>query len=210
IYLDQNYAQQHVAVLPGTYVMLAVSDTGAGMDEETQKRVFEPFFTTKEMSKGTGLGMSTVYGIVKQSGGNIWVYSEPGHGTTFKIYLPRVDAEAEQFERGAPRPGIPKGVETILLAEDEEIVRKLAHEVLQMSGYHVLVAANGGAALLICERHEGPIHLLLTDIVMPELSGQELAARLARLRPEMRVLFMSGYTNIAVVHQGTLDEAVKY
>jgi PAS domain S-box-containing protein len=208
--LNEEYASQHIGVAPGPYVMLAVSDTGCGMDAETRARIFEPFFTTKELGKGTGLGLSTVYGIVKQSGGNIWVYSEVGRGTTFKVYLPSVDAAAEQLERAAPQLEIPTGHETILLVEDEELVRTLAHEVLQMSGYRVLVAANGGAALLICERHTGPIHLLLTDIVMPELSGQELAERLTRLRPDMRVLFMSGYTNNAVIHNGTLAAVVNY
>src|SRR5205085_1959334 len=158
----------------------------------------------------TRLGLSTVYGIVKQSGGNIWVYSEVERGTTFKVYLPSVDAETEQLQRAAAQPEMPMGDETILLVEDEELVRKLAHEVLQMSGYQVLVAANGGAALLICERHTGPIHLLLTDIVMPEMSGQELAERLARLRPEMRLLFMSGYTSNAIIHQGTFAEGLHY
>jgi CheY-like chemotaxis protein len=196
----------HIAVIPGPYVMLAVSDTGMGMDQQTQARIFEPFFTTKVAGKGTGLGLSTVYGIVKQSGGNIWVYSELGRGTTFKIYLPRVDEGAQKFERRVEAKGVLKGSETVLLAEDEEAVRTLARQLLEMYGYQVLEAANGGATLLICERHQEPIHLLITDVIMPEMSGRELADRLAQLRPDMKVLFMSGYTDNAIVHQGVLDE----
>jgi PAS domain S-box-containing protein len=206
VHLDEEYAKSHIAVIPGPYVMLAVSDTGMGMDQQTQARIFEPFFTTKVAGKGTGLGLSTVYGIVKQSGGNIWVYSELGRGTTFKIYLPRVDEGAQKFERRVEAKGALKGSETVLLAEDEEAVRTLARQLLEMYGYQVLEAANGGAALLICERHQEPIHLLITDVIMPEMSGRELADRLAQLRPDMKVLFMSGYTDNAIVHQGVLDE----
>jgi PAS domain S-box-containing protein len=203
VYLDDEYARNHIAVTAGPFVLLAISDTGTGMDQETQTRAFEPFFTTKESGRGTGLGLSTVYGIVKQSGGNIWVYSELGRGTTFKIYLPRVDEGAQEYER-AESEGATQGTETVLLAEDEEAVRKLARQILEMYGYHVLEAANGGAALLLCERHRGSIQLLITDVVMPEMSGRELADRLARLHPEMKVLFMSGYTDNAVVHHGVL------
>jgi two-component system cell cycle sensor histidine kinase/response regulator CckA len=210
VYLDEEYARQHVAIKTGPYVMLAVSDTGTGIDEETRARIFEPFFTTKEAGKGTGLGLSTVYGIVKQSGGTIWVYSEVGRGTTFKVYLPRVDDGPQEYARGSESEEGLHGTETILLAEDEELVRKLAREVLEMFGYKVLEASNGGAALLICERHEGEIHLLLTDVVMPEMSGRELADRLAKLRPEMHVLYMSGYTDNAVVHQGVLDAGTDF
>lgn len=209
-YLDEDYSKRHIAVIPGPYVMLAVSDTGTGMDQQTQARIFEPFFTTKETGKGTGLGLSTVYGIVKQSGGNIWVYSELGRGTASKVYLPRVDEGAEEYEPSAETEGDIQGAETVLLAEDEEMVRKLAQQVLEMCGYQVLEAANGGAALLICERHKEPIHLLITDVIMPEMSGRELADRLAQLRPEMKVLYMSGYTDNAILHQGVLDEGANF
>lgn len=210
IYLDENYAKQHVSVIPGSYVMLAVSDTGSGMDEETQKRMFEPFFTTKGLGKGTGLGLSTVYGIIKQSGGNIWVYSELGHGTSLKIYLPRIDEDAHDYEQISVATENIQGTETILLAEDEEILRNLAREVLESYGYKILDAANGGSALLICERHPEPIHLLITDVIMPEMSGRELADRLSNLRPEMKVLYMSGYTDNAIVHHGVLDEGTNF
>jgi PAS domain S-box-containing protein len=210
VYLDEDYAKKHIAVIPGPYVMLAVSDAGTGMDSRTRARIFEPFFTTKDAGKGTGLGLSTVYGIVKQSGGNIWVYSEVGQGTTFKVYLPRVDEGAEEYSRRSESEETFEGAETILVAEDEEMVRKLAVQVLVMHGYQVLEAANGGAALLICERHKEPIHLLITDVIMPEMSGRELADRLAQLRPEMKVLYMSGYTDNAIVHQGVLDEGANF
>jgi two-component system, cell cycle sensor histidine kinase and response regulator CckA len=210
IYLDKEYGKQHIAVIPGSYVMLAVSDTGIGMDEQTKARIFEPFFTTKEPGKGTGLGLSTVYGIVKQSGGTIWVYSEIGQGTTFKVYFPRVDKGTEEHKRSPETEGSLLGTETILLAEDEEIVRKLVSEVLKSYGYQVLEADNGGAALLICERHKAPIHLLVSDAIMPEMSGRELAGQLAQLRPEMKVLFMSGYTDNAIQHQGVIEEKAHF
>jgi CheY-like chemotaxis protein len=180
------------------------------MDAETQKHVFEPFFTTKEVGKGTGLGLSTVYGIVKQSGGNVWVYSEVGRGTTFKIYLPRTDQAAEQPETDNGRGESPTGTETVLLVEDEEMVRRMAHEILLMNGYQVLESSHGAEALDKCRQHQGPIHLMLTDVVMPQMSGRELAEHAAPMRPEMRVLYMSGYTDDAIVHHGVLDEGVAF
>ena len=182
--LDEAYARNHVAVMPGRYVMLSVSDTGVGMGPEVKERIFEPFFTTKEKGKGTGLGLSTVYGIVKQSGGNIWVYSEPGHGTTFKMYFPRVDEPLEEVREKVVKEKLPRGSETILVVEDEEEVRKLAVRILRRQGYRVLQASHGKDALLVCKQHEGPIHLMLTDVVMPQMRGRQLAEQLKALRTE--------------------------
>jgi len=184
--------------------MLAVSDTGTGIPREIQAQIFEPFFTTKEQGKGTGLGLATVYGIVKQSGGYIEVDSEPGQGTVFRIYLPRLDAAAVTVDRSVRPAAVAGGTETILLVEDEEGVRELARDILRASGYTVLEARNGAEALLLCERHQGPLDMLLTDVVMPRMSGRELAERLAPLRPELSVLFMSGYTDDAVIRHGVL------
>ena len=200
--LDAAYARQHVDVRPGAYVVLAVTDTGSGIEPETKAHIFEPFFTTKAPDKGTGLGLSTVYGIVAQSDGHITVESEPGHGATFRIYLPRVTETARRDAAAGSRVTLPRGSETILLTEDEEHVRELALEVLRMSGYTVLEASDGASALELSARHAGPIHLLVTDIVMPHMGGGELAQRLTRLRPEMRVLYMSGYTDDALVRHG--------
>jgi len=204
--LDQEYSNSHLGVKPGRYVVLSVNDTGVGMVPEVREHIFEPFFTTKEKGKGTGLGLSTVYGVVKQSGGNIWVYSEPGHGTTFKVYLPQVDEPLEEARKKVVKEKFPGGSETILVVEDEEEVRKLAVAILKKQGYRILEAAHGGDAFLICEKGKERIHLLLTDIVMPEMNGPELARRLRYFYPEMRVLFMSGYTDNAILQHGLLDK----
>lgn len=208
--VDHEYTSSHLGMLPGGYVMLAVSDTGCGMDIETKARIFEPFFTTKDKGRGTGLGLSTVYGIVKQSGGNIWVYSEPNRGTTVKVYLPHLDDDQEPAERPSIETAAPRGSETILLVEDEEVVRGLARQILEHAGYNVLDTASGEAALRMCREHDDPIHLLLTDVVMPETSGKEIAQRLKSLRPATCVLFMSGYTDDAIVHHGVLDSNVEF
>ena len=206
--LDAAYAGQHVGVTPGPYVVLAVSDTGIGMDRATQERIFEPFFTTKGPGKGTGLGLSMVYGIVKQSGGHVRVYSEPGHGTVFRIYLPRTDAV---LERETPADvGLPRGRETVLLVEDEAEVRRFAREVLERAGYTVLEARSVDDAILISERHVGLINVLLTDVVMPQKSGRELAEVIAAERPETKILFMSGYTDDAIVRHGVLEAEVRF
>ena len=208
--LDEAYAQSHVAVEPGRYVMLSISDTGVGMTPEVKERIFEPFFTTKEKGKGTGLGLSTVYGIVKQSDGNIWVYSEPKQGTTFKIYLPRVDEPPEELREKEKEGELPLGSETILLVEDDEKVRKLAVQILEKQGYMVLEGSHGEDTLHICEQHKEPIHLLLTDVVMPGMSGRELAERLMSMHPELKVLYMSGYTDNTIAHHGVLEDGIEF
>jgi PAS domain S-box-containing protein len=203
--LDQAYIGAHAGIAQGPYVLLAISDTGCGMDAETQRHIFEPFFTTKEQGKGTGLGLATVYGIIKQSGGYIWVYSEPGGGTSFKIYFPRLAERAAEVERAKARSGAPGGSETVLLVEDEGGVRSMVRRVLESSGYTVLEARDGDDALIVCEQHKGPIHLLVTDVVMPGLSGRELAEHLAPFYRAMKVLYISGYTDDAILHHGHLE-----
>jgi two-component system cell cycle sensor histidine kinase/response regulator CckA len=204
IELDATYAQIHPDVRPGPYVMLAVSDNGCGMDEQTRAKIFEPFFTTKEPGKGTGLGLATVYGIVKQSGGSVEVYSEAGIGTTFKVYLPPTDFSAVRRQPTASLPAS-KGTETILLAEDEDTLRELMRDVLQSKGYTVLAAKDGQEALQVAEQYTGPIQALVSDVVMPRVSGRQLAERLTTVRPGVRVLYLSGYTDDAVVRHGVLD-----
>ncbi len=209
VLLDHDYAHRHISASPGTYVLLAISDTGTGMDEETQGQIFEPFFTTKAPGYGTGLGLATCYGIVKQHGGNIWPYSEPGHGSTFKIYLPQFEAPAEARPQPIDAGGLPRGTETILLAEDEPSVRMLAARVLRSLGYTVIEATNGDEALKLAQSADGPvIKFLLTDVVMPQMSGQILAERIKEHHPDIKVLFISGYTDNAIVHHGELDRHV--
>jgi len=215
VVLDEQHGDVHGGVTPGPHVMLAVSDTGTGIDAATQARMFEPFFTTKEVGKGTGLGLATVFGIVRQSGGTIWCYSEPGVGTTFKLYFPILDvALSDEPERGVPKSVPParslRGSETVLLVEDDAQVRALTSAILVKYGYHVLDASSPGDALLLSEQHPAPIHLLLTDVVMPRMSGRVLAERLVIERPRMRVLYMSGYTDGAVKRHGVLDSTVAF
>ena len=205
---DDSYSRAPVVLMPGRYVMLAVTDNGTGMDADTQAHIFEPFYTTKEKGKGTGLGLATVYGIVKQSGGYVWVYSEIGRGTTFKIYLPSVEEEVAPREIRKAVASLPRGTETVLLVEDEEGVRELAKEYLESCGYKVLVAQNGQAAIDLVSKHSGPIDLMMTDIVMPGLSGSDLAKKVQSLRPDIRVVYMSGYTDQAIIHHGILSSDV--
>jgi signal transduction histidine kinase/ActR/RegA family two-component response regulator len=207
-YLDEHEAKLHSRLEPGPYVMLAVSDTGIGMDEATRIRIFEPFFTTKPVGKGTGLGLATVYGIVRQSGGHIGVYSVPGKGTSFKLYFPRVDGLPTETQTvSAAAKG---GTERILLAEDEVGVRALATRVLTENGYRVWPASNGAEARQIAAAHQNEIDLLLTDVVMPDITGPRLAGQLLKLRPKLRVLYTSGYTDKAIVHNGELEEGVSF
>jgi CheY-like chemotaxis protein len=205
--LSKDYARLH-GIPSGHYIMLAVSDTGCGMDAATRKRIFEPFFTTKKAGKGTGLGLATLYGIVNQSGGNVWVYSELGHGTTFKIYLPQAEDVTETVETFWPK-ATPHGTETVLVVEDEDQVRAILRHILENQGYHVLSASHGEEALAI-SRKPGDIQLMITDVVMPQMSGRELAERVIAARPSLRVLFMSGYTDDAIVRHGLLHDKLNF
>ena len=209
--LNENYFCEYgIKETPGHYVMLAVSDTGSGMDKETMGHIFDPFFTTKEVGKGTGLGLSTVYGIVKQNNGFVWVYSEPGQGSTFKIYLPKVEENADLEEKQRPSGVESGGSETVLIVEDDSCLRKLAQGILRRYGYRVLVAENGEDALRINEEYDDQIHLLLTDVVMPRMGGKELAERLQPLYPGMKVIYMSGYTDNAIVRHGVLAPELNF
>jgi len=210
VHLDDSYRREHTYINPGPYVMLSVSDTGCGMDKETLSRIFEPFFTTKEKGKGTGLGLSTVYGIVKQSGGYVFAQSELGQGTTFRIYLPRVEEAAQPTDTVKPCSSVMHGTETVLLVEDEESVRQLVKETLESRGYKVIEAENGEEALKISTTYTEPIHLLITDVVMPGISGRELAKQLSETHPQTRVLFLSGYTEDAIVHQGGFEPGTAF
>ena len=208
--LDGALRREHTFIHPGSYVLISVTDTGLGMDKETQSRIFEPFFTTKEKGKGTGLGLSTVYGIVKQSGGYVFAQSEVGQGTTFRIYLPQVEDAADTIGPAKTASTETGGSETVLLVEDEESVRQLVRETLESKGYTVMEAENGEEGLKIAESHNGPIHMMITDVVMPGISGRELAKRLMQVRPETKVLYLSGYTEDAIVHQGVLETGTAF
>jgi nitrogen-specific signal transduction histidine kinase len=210
VFLDEEYSLGHLPARSGHYVMLAVSDTGVGMDERTKSQVFEPFFTTKESGKGTGLGLSTVYGIVKQSGGYIWVYSEPGKGSTFKVYIPRTEEREDDPRKAVPPVEDLRGEKTVLIVEDEESILKLSSAVLGGYGYSVLAAPGGEDGLRIAGKHEGEISLLLTDVVMPGMGGRELYERILQQRPKIKVLYMSGYTDKAIVRRGVLDPGTSF
>jgi len=209
VHLDQTYADRHHELTPGSYIVLSVSDTGCGMDEATRERIFEPFFTTKENGKGTGLGLSTVYGIVRQHGGNIWVYSEPGKGTTFKVYFPRVPDPAQDAPAGATADS-PKGSETILVVEDQVEVRDLVRRVLQKQGYTVLAAGSAAEAEKLFRQSGRRVALLVTDVVMPGTSGPDLYERLRKYRPSLAVLYMSGYSDSVVIRSGLRRRGTGY
>jgi two-component system, cell cycle sensor histidine kinase and response regulator CckA len=205
VYLDEEHARQYIDITPGNYIMLSVADSGAGMDEETQKHIFEPFFTTKPTGMGTGLGLSTVYGVVKQSGGHVTVWSKIGQGTDFTIYLPQIDSEPDPIPQPVAPSELPTGTETVLVVDDDENIRTLVSETLEECGYTVLRAQHGGEALLICQKHRGEIHLMLSDVVMPQIGGRVLAEKLVLLYPNIKMLFMSGYTDDILVRHIVLD-----
>ncbi|OGK12450.1 MAG: hypothetical protein A2Y63_00760 [Candidatus Riflebacteria bacterium RBG_13_59_9] len=207
---DESYCQAHHGFLPGQYILLAVSDDGCGMDKETQAKIFEPFFTTKPQGQGTGLGLSTVYGIVKQNNGFINVYSEPGNGTAFKIYLPRLQSDTAAIDETPKHAVALNGVETVLLVDDEEALLELGKTMLEERGYTALAAGSPIQAIQLAEQFAGDIHLLLTDVVMPGMSGRELFQRLSTQRSGLKCLFMSGYTADAITHRGVLDEGTHF
>jgi CheY-like chemotaxis protein len=211
-YLDEDYfSEQNILEdQPGSYVMVAVSDTGSGMDKVTQEHIFEPFYSTKEKGKGTGLGLSTVYGIIKQNNGFIWVYSEPGQGSVFKVYFPRIKADADSEKIEQQPEDVIGGSETVLLVEDDDGLRKLLQGILNKKGYKVLEAENGEDALRISRTHDGSIDLILTDVVMPKMSGKKVVERLQRLYPHVKVIYMSGYTDDAIVHHGVLEPGINF
>jgi CheY-like chemotaxis protein len=209
VHLDENYVRTHLGVQPGDFVMIAMTDTGQGMDAVTRQRIFEPFFTTKEQGKGTGLGLATVYGMVKQAGGDIWVYSEVGSGTTFKLYFPRVH-EAISEVTASEVDHRTLGGETVLVVEDENAVRDLTVRMLKQLGYVVLAAASGSEAVAISNAYADRLALLVTDVVMPQMSGRQVADALLAARPDIKVLYLSGYTESTVIHHGVLDSAVDF
>lgn len=207
---DEEDCRVRADVHPGSYVMLAISDTGHGMDAEVKRHLFEPFYTTKPVGQGTGLGLAMIFGTVKQSGGTIEVYSEVGQGTTFKIYLPKIEGQVEPVAQPCSTPEMPEASGTILLVEDEASVRELAAKILKRLGYTVLPAPNGGEAFLLAEKYHDRIDLLMTDVIMPGMNGRELSSRLRQIRPDMEILFTSGYTANVIVHHGVLDENVNF
>ncbi|MGQ9597782.1 MAG: ATP-binding protein [Anaerolineae bacterium] len=212
VFLNRSYANQHFGVEPGEYVLLAVSDTGVGMSEEVKARIFEPFFTTKGPGQGTGLGLSTVYGIIRQYEGHISVYSEVGQGATFKLYLPLAANGGNSPASGPGKTTMPtlQGSETVLVVEDEALVREMIRDLLTAHGYQVLTAQDGVEGLQIAQDHQGPIHLLLTDVVMPRMSGRILAEQLHLNRPETRLLYVSGYTGNEIAHRGVLEDSAHF
>jgi len=211
VFLDEEYVRTHPAISPGPFVMLAMTDTGTGMDKDTQKKIFEPFFTTKELGKGTGLGLATVYGIVKQFGGDIYIYSERDKGTTFKVYLPRVEGEAAGHgARKKIAPEMTGGTETIFVIEDENVVRETMVIILKDRGYHVLEASGGRQALKAIREHQGALDLVITDVVMPGLSGKEFARQLHEFKPDIKILYVSGYTDNVIAHHGILDPEINF
>jgi CheY-like chemotaxis protein len=207
---DAGFCDEHPGCIPGKYVLITVSDDGCGMEKETVKKIFEPFFTTKGVGRGTGLGLATVYGIVKQNDGYIWVDTEPGQGTTFKIYLPRYQGKEKRARaEGLVEPAV-RGNETVLMVEDEPAILDLGRQILEMQGYRMLIAGTPGEAIRMAIEHVGEIHLLLTDVIMPEMNGRELAEKLLSLYPGLKCLFMSGYTADVIAHHGVLDEGVQF